>query len=94
MLHRISELRVEPGYRLRVRFTDGVEGEVDVSGLIGRGVFAALADETAFAAAYVDELGAVGWPNGADLAPDAMHDSLERHGFWRPQLGVVAREPA
>ena len=93
MLHRISELRVEPGYRLRVRFTDGVEGEVDVSGLIGWGVFAALADESLFAAAYVDEFGAVGWPNGADLAPDAMHDSLKQHGFWRPRLGV-ARQPA
>ena len=93
MLHRISELRVEPGYRLRVRFTDGVEGEVDVSGLIGWGVFAALADESVFAAAYVDEIGAVGWPNGADLAPDAMHDSLKQHGFWRPRLGA-ARQPA
>jgi hypothetical protein len=24
--------------------------------------------------------GAVTWPNGVDLAPDAMHDDIERNG--------------
>ena len=31
MLHEVSELRVEPGHRLWVRFADGVEGVVDLS---------------------------------------------------------------
>jgi hypothetical protein len=28
------------------------------------------------------ELGAVTWPSGADLAPDAMYDAIRAHGFW------------
>jgi hypothetical protein len=88
MLHRISELRVEPGYRLWVRFADGVEGEVDVSALVGSGMFTPLADESFFATAFIDEFGALGWPNGADLAPDAMHDSLKHHGRWQPRLAA------
>jgi len=24
----------------------------------------------------------VAWPNGADLAPDAMWDAIRAHGYW------------
>jgi hypothetical protein len=27
-------------------------------------------------------LGAVQWPNGADLAPDAMYDAIRERGQW------------
>ena len=27
-------------------------------------------------------LGAVQWPNGADLAPDSMYDVVREHGVW------------
>jgi hypothetical protein len=27
-------------------------------------------------------LAAVQWPNGADLAPDAMHDAIRERGAW------------
>jgi hypothetical protein len=91
MLHEVSELRVEPGRRLWVRFTDGVEGVVNLSALVGRGVFAPLADEVAFAGASIGEFGAVCWPNGADLAPDAMHAALKRHGSWRLVLAGMAQ---
>ena len=93
MLHRVSAFRVMPGCRLWVRFADRVEGEVDLSEPAGKGVFAPLADEGFFATVFVDELGALGWPNGADLAPVAMHDNLERHGYWQPRL-AQAPQPA
>lgn len=93
MLHRISAFRVMPGYRLWVRLADGIEGEVDLSALVGQGMFAPLAEESFFAMAFVDEFGALGWPNGADLAPDAMHDGLERHGRWQPRL-AASPQPA
>jgi hypothetical protein len=91
MLHEVSELRVEPGYRLWIRFSDGVEGVVDLSAMVGRGVFAPLVDEAAFAGASIDEFGTVCWPNGADLAPDAMHAALKRQGRWRPALAGTAQ---
>lgn len=28
------------------------------------------------------ELGAVAWPNGADLAPDVMYDAIRADGQW------------
>jgi len=63
-----------PRFRLRVRFLDGLEGTVDMSALIASpnaGVFAALADPEAFNRAFV-ALGAVCWPGGLDIAPDAI----------------------
>jgi hypothetical protein len=44
-------------------------------------VFEALRDDRFFAQATVAE-GAVRWPNGADLAPDAMYDAIRASGCW------------
>ena len=83
MLERVVDLQVEPNYRLRIRFSDGVTGIVDLSRRPKRGVFAPLQDLNLFAQARIDEFGAVCWPNGADIAPDAMHDELVKNaGLW------------
>ena len=68
-----------PGYRLRVRFLDGLEGVVDMSALIASPsvvVFAALTDAAAFNRVFV-RLGAVSWPGDLDLAPDAIHAAIK-----------------
>ena len=73
-----------PGHRLKVRFHDGVEGEVDLSRRVHSptaGVFAALADPAVFERVGI-EFGAVWWPGDLDLAPDAMHAELQAHGRW------------
>jgi hypothetical protein len=69
---------VEPisGYRLRVVFADGVQGEVDLSDRLFGLVFEPLRDLDLFQQADIDEFGAVCWPNGADLAPDALYETL------------------
>jgi hypothetical protein len=42
-------------------------------------VFEPLRDPELFAEARV-AMGAVQWPNGADLAPDAMYDAIRESG--------------
>ena len=76
---RVAGVEALPGYRLRVRFLDGLEGVVDMSALIASpnaGVFAALADPQAFNRAFV-RLGAVCWPGDLDIAPDAIHAAIK-----------------
>lgn len=75
-----------PGYRLRVTFVDGTAGEVVLEKLlqrpdIGRTVFASLREMATFDQASV-VLGAVTWPDGVDLAPDAMYDAIREDGRW------------
>jgi hypothetical protein len=77
MLYQIEEAEARPGYRLWVRFADGVEGEVDVSELVGKGVFSAWEDPQVFQSVEVDaESGTVVWPGGLDLAPDALYREI------------------
>ncbi len=90
MLDRVTRVEARDEYRLEVEFADGVRGVVGMRGLIGRGVFACLADPSYFPQGAIDEFGALAWPNGADLAPDAMHDALAEHGVWHPGAEPLA----
>ena len=72
-MKKASEVRPLNGYRIWLRYADGVEGEVDLSHLAGRGVFKAWADRRFFEDVHVDESGAVAWGEDIDLCPDALY---------------------
>ena len=63
-------------FRLRLAFADGRMTEIDLADKLSctvGPVFEALRDPALFAQVAVDpELGTIMWPNGADLAPDAL----------------------
>lgn len=75
MLKDIVEARALEGYRVYIRFEDGVEGEFDLSKLVEfKGVFAALRDlEEVRKVTVHPDLGTVCWPTGADLDPDVLY---------------------
>lgn len=77
-MHKIVKVEVLEGYRLRVIFHDGVAGIVDLSERLFGPVFEPLKDPAYFRQVGIDEFGAVCWPNGADLAPDALHARLRK----------------
>jgi len=78
MTKDVVEVRSLGGYRLYLRFEDGVQGEVDVAGFVRfDGVFEALRDPARFAEVRVNpDLGTICWPNGADLAPDVLYGKV------------------
>lgn len=73
---RVIHVAPLDGFRLAVEFSDGVRGEVDLADDLWGPVFEPLRDRALFVQAEVDRFGAVCWPNGADLAPDALHARL------------------
>jgi tRNA U34 5-methylaminomethyl-2-thiouridine-forming methyltransferase MnmC len=73
---RIISVRPLQDYRLAVRFDDGPEGIIDMRDRLFGPAFEPLKDPAVFQQVFVDEFGAVAWPNGADLAPDALHERL------------------
>jgi hypothetical protein len=72
-MNRISRVTAGPGYTLHLLFEDGRSGKVDLSDKLFGPVFEPLRDSLLFAQVGVDEYGAICWPNGADLAPDALY---------------------
>ena len=67
--------------KLDVVFLDGTQGTVIIDPSWCTGVFSDLLDPEVFKTATVDQ-GAVTWPNGLDLAPDAMYEKILEHGSY------------
>ena len=73
ILH-ILEARVRGPRSLDVLFDDGTRKCVDLTPLLTGPVFESLHDPAYFARVVVDpRCGTVVWPNGADLAPEAVY---------------------
>jgi hypothetical protein len=79
MLVSVTDVRVLDGYRLRLAFSDGVVGDIDLEEMLWGEVFEPLRDRSLFRQVRVDpELGTVTWPNGADLDPEGLHAGVRR----------------
>lgn len=66
---------------MKVTFIDGLQGTVCFKPSFLTGVFESIKDESYFNKVYVDH-GVVTWPGELDLAPDAMHTEIKKHGSW------------
>ena len=77
---RVTKVRALPGLRLEVEFADGLRGVLEYSERLRGPMLEPLRDPERFAEVALDEDGVVCWPNGADLAPDAMYERLKAAG--------------
>jgi len=73
---RVTRVNALDGFRLHVEFDDGTAGEIDMADRLFGPVFEPLRDDCEFRKVFADEFGAIAWPCGADLAPDAVHRRL------------------
>jgi hypothetical protein len=69
---RLLRAQYRRDHRVWLEFDDGVTGEVDLADQMWGEVFEPLKDPAVFAAFRVD--GTLVWENGADLAPEFLHD--------------------
>ena len=77
MILHVTEVKYERDYILRLKFNDGAEGFVDLSDELYGEVFEPLKDPMVFRTARLDpELDTVVWENGADFAPEFLHERL------------------
>lgn len=75
-MERLLEVRALPNFRLYLRYEDGQAGEVDLAGRMRGPMFEPLRDPAYFAQVELSDYGAPVWPNGLDLAPDALYQRL------------------
>jgi hypothetical protein len=80
----IVRFNVLANYKIEVAFADGTSGVADLAPRLSQGPlgdgFDPLCDQTLFAKAYLEH-GALTWPGGIDLAPDAMYQRIRESGI-------------
>ena len=87
----VQPVAVEPrdGYRIWIRYSDGPEGEIDLSHLAGHGVFTAWDDRDYFEKVHVTEHRSIAWDDQIELCPDALY--MELTGLTVEELMPGAR---
>ena len=77
MIPRLVDARHVSNYTLRIRFDDGTEGEVNLSGELEGEVFSPLRDVAFFLKFEIHpEFHTLAWPNGADFAPEFLYERV------------------
>ena len=76
-MSRVVCVRALETYELEVTFSDGIKGTLSLKDRLFGPMFEPLRDLSLFKQVSVDEYGAVCWPNGTDLAPDALYAQLQ-----------------
>jgi hypothetical protein len=64
------------GYRIHVTFADGVEGVIDLSADVGRGVFAPLLDQAFFRTVHIGRYGQIAWSEDLEICSDAAYQEI------------------
>ena len=80
-----TQVRVLEEYRIWIEFEDGVQGIVDLSGYVGRGVWKAWEDRSLFESVRITPYRALGW--GED-------DNLDMCADWAYMQVSDATHPA
>ncbi len=75
---KIVACKPRPHYWVWIRFDDGLEGEVDLSDLVGKGVFEAWESVDFFNQVRVDpKTDTLAWGDEIDLDPYVLREQLE-----------------
>lgn len=89
MIPKLESAEYVADYRIRVRFADGRQGEIDLSDELWGEVFEPLKNTSVFRRFRLDtELNTIAWETGADLAPEYLYEKAAA------QPTAVAGEPS
>ena len=66
-------MRPLQNYRIYLEFSDGAKGEVDLSNLVGRGVFQIWNDYSFFQRVHIGSERQIKWDDYVELCPDSLY---------------------
>ncbi|MFO7907333.1 MAG: DUF2442 domain-containing protein [Planctomycetota bacterium] len=83
-MNDVTEISYKGGYVFHVAFDDGTSGDVDFTEYLSKGpVFEPLQNRELFKRATI-EGGTIAWPNGADIAPETLYETLSANKAIQP----------
>jgi hypothetical protein len=76
-MHRVTECKASPDYKLWLKFEDGLEGSVFLGNLLDVGAFSVWRDVDQFCRVALDrDAATVVWDGGIQLDPDILYQDL------------------
>ena len=75
-MFRPVQVKALPDYKLWIKYADGVQGQIDLSDLVGKGVFALWNDKRAFEQVYMGSDGQIAWSDEIDICPDSAYMTI------------------
>ena len=72
-MYKIINVKVLQNYQLELEFTNGKKGVVDLSHLVGKGVFTLWDDYKKFENVRIGTSGELIWSDQIDLCPDSLY---------------------
>ena len=72
-MYKIINVKVLQNYQLELEFTNGKKGVVDLSHLVGKGVFTLWDDYKKFEDVRIGTSGELIWSDQIDLCPDSLY---------------------
>lgn len=75
-LPQVTEAKRVRGFVVATKFDDGTEKHIDISQWFRGPVFKPLKDTSFFKKFFVDA-GTLAWPNGVDIAPEALYKAKD-----------------
>ena len=93
------QVEARAGYRIWLRYSDGVSGELDLSALDDVEPYAAWRDRNFFKQVRIDEYGEIVWTDAVRLCPDQLYAELqgislaEQDARWDAELAEAPQTP-
>lgn len=75
-MFRPTQIRPLDGYKIWIHFEDGIEGEVDLSHLAGKGVFSLWNDYATFGKVRIGKHGELIWSKEVEICSDNIYLQL------------------
>ncbi len=75
-MYKINKVKALSDYKIWLKYLDGTEGILDLSDLVGRGVFSEWNDYEKFKNVKIGSSGELIWQDEVDLCPDSLYIKL------------------
>jgi hypothetical protein len=87
----VTDAKYLGGFRIWLSFNDGLSGELDLAHRLHGEIFEPLKDTHLFGKVrFEPEMDTIVWPNGANLAPEYLHDEIVQQGsYFAPQASAM-----
>ena len=92
-LPSVIQATYDGGFRIHLTFNDNLQGTLDLHSWLEGPIFEPLKDRSYFQQFFIDG-GTIVWPNGADIAPETLHDAVKHAAAAQPRAradGTVLR---